>query len=66
VNPEKNRRRSPYTASVDTVLVQFTAELLPHDSPEFQERAKRVRPTQSSPQPLEEKPKPGQDPPASS
>jgi len=50
MNPEKKRRHSPFAKSKDTVLVEFTAVLLPHDSPEFQERAKRQRPEPRTPQ----------------
>jgi hypothetical protein len=40
--PKKRRRRkrSSDTLCVDTVLVEFTAVMVPHDSPEFQERAR--------------------------
>ena len=41
----RDRRRSPYTACVDSILVQFTATMLPHDSPEFQERAAERAPS---------------------
>ena len=34
----RERKRSPYTCSVDTVLVEITAKMVPHDSPEFRER----------------------------
>jgi hypothetical protein len=39
----ERRKRTPSgtTSSEDTVLVQIVAEMLPHDSPEFQERANR-------------------------
>jgi hypothetical protein len=38
---EPDEKRAPKGArSKDTVLVQYTAEMLPPDSPEFQERAK--------------------------
>jgi hypothetical protein len=37
----RKRRPSGTTSSKDTVLVQIVAEMLPHDSPEFQERANR-------------------------
>lgn len=39
----KKRCPSGTTSSEDTVLVQIVAEMLPHDSPEFQERAKLPR-----------------------
>jgi hypothetical protein len=62
--PKKRRERtpSPYLACVNSELVRFTAKLLPHDSPEFQARAKMPRPPRPSSPP--EEPKPDQNPPA--
>ena len=40
--PKKPRRRSPYTESHNSILVEFTDRGLPHDSPEFQERARQA------------------------
>jgi hypothetical protein len=64
VTPDKKRRRSPDTGSVDTILVEFVAEMVPHDSPEFRERAKlaaaRPIPDYLKPPPKPENP----DPPA--
>ena len=45
MNSNEKRQHSPHAKSKDTVLVQFTAELLSPDSPEFQERANRPRST---------------------
>lgn len=61
MNPKKPRRHSPNAKSKDTVLVEFTAEWLSPDSPEFQERANRPRPTPRPPQ--SERPKPGEQAP---
>lgn len=56
MKPEKNRRHSPYTGTHNTILVEFTAEWLPHDSPEFQERARRAA-ERPIPEYLREQPK---------
>jgi hypothetical protein len=64
--PKKRRRRKRLsnTLSVDTVLVQFPATMLPPDSPEFQERARRAdeRPI---PEHQKQALKPDQNPPTS-
>jgi hypothetical protein len=61
--PKKRRKRSPFTTSVNTVLVKITATMLPHDSPEFQERARRTRSERKPPAPPDDH-TPDQPPPA--
>lgn len=58
MKPKKNRRHSPYTGTHNTVLVEFTAEWLSPDSPEFQERA-RLAAQRPIPDYLKDTPKPG-------
>ena len=41
MEPNKKRRREGNTEMKDSVLVRWTATMLPHDSPEFQARANR-------------------------
>jgi hypothetical protein len=41
MEPNKSYRPSKEARSIDTVLVRLVAKLLPPDSPEAQERAKR-------------------------
>lgn len=61
--PKKTRRRSPFTRSVDTVLVRFTTQALPADT-DFPDRERKGRPERSPSLPPEE-PKPeGPNPPA--
>lgn len=52
----------------NTILVEITAEMVPHDSPEFIEHARKGRPPGSPPIPdyLRAKPKPGDGPPTTS
>ena len=59
----RERERSPDTCSVDTILVEFIATLVPHDSPEFQER-QRLALQRPIPEYLKPQPKPDQNPPA--
>lgn len=55
MNPEKKpRRHSPYAGTKDTVLVEFTAELIPGDSPESLARERKGRPARSPSLPPEE------------
>ena len=41
MEPNKKRRREGNTEMKDSVLVRWTATMLPHDSPESQARANR-------------------------
>ena len=66
MNPEKKpRRHSPFVGSHDTILVQFTAELIPGDSPESLARERLGRPARSPSLPPEE-PKPDEPTPPTS
>lgn len=50
--PERNPHHADDTGGQDVILVAFTAEMVPHDSPEFRERARRPRPDRTpAPQP---------------
>ena len=49
--PDVGPHHSPDTDGGNSVLVEIVAEWLPHDSPEFIERAKRGRPPGSPPIP---------------
>jgi hypothetical protein len=61
VTPEKKpRRHSPYVGTKDTVLVEFTLELIPGDSPESLARERKGRPVRTPPP---EGPKPDDTPP---
>jgi hypothetical protein len=57
MKPEKKRKHSPYTRSHNTILVEFTAEMVPHDSPEFRERARQAA-ERPIPDYLRQQPKP--------
>jgi len=61
--PQRGPHHADDTGGDKVILVQFTAELLPHDSPEFQERARQAR-QRPIPDYLKDKPKPDQNPPA--
>ena len=63
--PKPDRRRSKYTRCEKTILVRIHATMVPHDSPEFIERAKMGRPPGSPPIPnyLRAEPKPDDGPP---
>jgi hypothetical protein len=59
--PKKPRQRSPYTRSVDTVLVRFTLQALPPET-EFPGRERKGRPARSPSLPPVE-PQPNENPP---
>jgi hypothetical protein len=58
--PKRKGQRSPYTRSVDTVLVEFTVQAMPADQDPHGER--KGRPGRSPSLPPEE-PKPDENPP---
>lgn len=49
--PKPPRRRSKFTCAENTILVRIHAKMVPHNSPEFIERAKKGRPPGSPPIP---------------
>jgi hypothetical protein len=59
--PDRGPHHADDTTGEKVILVEFVAKMVPHDSPEFQERAKMPRPPRPSPP---EEPKPDQNPPA--
>ena len=52
---KKPRRHSPYVGVTNTSLVQFTAELIPGDSPESLAIERKGRPARSPSLPPEER-----------
>ncbi len=60
--PHDNPHHAGDTRGDDVILVEFVAEMVPHDSPEFQERARRAA-ERPIPDYLKEQPKPGDTPP---
>jgi len=61
-SPKRKGKRSPYTRSVNTVLVQFTVQALPPDHPDAPKGERKGRPPRSPSLPPEE-PKPDDNPP---
>ena len=61
-NTPRKRRRSPYTESYKTILVEFTAKMLPPDHPDAPKGERKGRPARSPSLPPEE-PKPDENPP---
>jgi hypothetical protein len=59
--PDRGPHHADDTTGEKVILVEFVAKMVPHDSPEFQARAKMPRPPRPSPP---EEPKPDQNPPA--
>lgn len=60
--PDRGPHHSDDTGGHDVILVEFTAEWIPHDSPEFQERA-RLAAQRPIPDYLKDMPKPGEQAP---
>ncbi len=58
--PKKQRQRSPYTESVNTILVRFTVQALPPD----ETRERRGRPERSPSLPPADEPQTTGDEPA--
>ena len=63
--PDRGPHHADDTTGENVILVEFVAQMVPHDSPEFQERARRAA-ERPIPDYLKPKPKPDQDPPAAS
>lgn len=64
--PERGLNHSDDTEGGEVILVEFVATMVPHDSPEFIEHARKGRPQGSPPIPdyLKQEPKPDDSTPA--
>lgn len=60
--PERGPHHADDTSGDKVILVEFVATMIPHDSPEFQERARQAR-QRSIPDYLKDTPKRDQNPP---